>query len=486
MVTKLETLTTPEEIRYWSESIKCYKKLRWYYVNTLVWNVLIPLDEDTRTLINSPITIEGWLYTSCSGWETNAVYWMLKYKIGDEQYALYAWLRYNVEDGKIDTTKWFAPTLTLVNWIIPVWLIYDSYSKVWFVWWDVWLLVVDSEVLTWTSWIVWGRLLMKQIQDKMEEWNIDKIIKWVWTNQLTIWDISIYKSNLWLVKSKIGIKWVASLSDANYMSRDESRYISSQTMLDNVSLKWKTQRWYIAKWLVNLSSIFNKTRRKVANICRWRWQKISNTTLTYTDTNKLPKEQCLKLSNNAKIVINYDVSKQNYSPLLIVEWDGTTKVIIKKSMTWKKYLQLYLDKWQLLISNNINLVNIDKNGEYTTDNSKAVTRWAMIKWVYVIKWLLWWTDTTYQNKEFKHKLYVDGTLASLNTVDVPINWRVEYVKDLIWVDDVNKINLQTEFSWYCKDTGEWTDGVRCDNQEDKWRENSLIFKSRYYNSELIR
>ncbi len=485
VVTRLKTLSTPEEIKYASHTIKCYKQLQWYYVNTLVWNLLIPLDNETKGSIWSHVVINGWLYTYCNNWNLNAIYGMLKYKIGNEQYALYAGLKYNVENWKIDTSKWFEPTLILSNWIVPVWLIYDSYSKIWFVWWNAGLLVADNNVLTGVSWVVWGRLLIDSLQKKLISWK-ENIIKWIWQNQINIWGISVYKSNVWVVKSSIWIKWIASFSDANYLNRNESKYISNQTILATNSLKGSSQKWYISKWLINVSYLLNKTRRNIANICRWRWQEISNTTLTYNSRDKLSKEQCWRLSNNAKIVINYDVSKQTYSPLLVVEWDGTTKVIIKKSMIWKNYLQLYLDKWQLLISNNINLVNIDKYGNYTSDNNKTVTSWAIIKWIYVIKWLIWWSDSSYNNKDFKHKLYVDGTLSSLNTIDVPVSWRKNYVDNVCWINDENKINLQTEFSWYCKDTGVWTDGVNCNSENDQWRKNALIFKTRPYNSLLLK
>ena len=197
---------------------------------------------------------------------------------------------------------------------------------------------------------------------------------------------------------------------------------------------------------------------------------------------------CYKIDNDVwtwLIILSGDVSIWWDAVTLITKWK--IDVIINTSMEWKWYLNLYMDSWKLMIDKKIDMLDINENGLVAKPWQQAVTSWAVIKWTYIVRWLIWWYDESIWYTKFPHKLYIKWMFASLNTVSVPKQWRIDYINDILWWNFTkNDVNLVDVFSWRCDDKWVWTDGNNCANPKDRWWQNSLIFTKENIHTNLIK
>ena len=476
-----KSLDTPEEIKLEWETIKCNQQLRWYYINAVRWNYILPLTEDDKTSMigvlngDTNINVIGWFFTSCDKWKYNSIYWNIKYKYNNtDWFDIYAGFNYNLVNNSINFGSWFVNSFILSNGVKPVWFLYDSVWWVWFVWWNI------------------KKYSISSIQNNI----LDKLTSSKWIEITYVWDdMYINDKKIWdstqsaRVKSLIGLVWAYSASDSNFQTNPDKKLVLKQMFSDEHSVRWTAKLAYQIWNVWNVAKIRNKVKKNAESICAWRWENgvgtnIFNMTPTWTDL--LKKINCFDAWNDVgKIIIDYDVSLWDYDPVIITKWN--IDVIIKKPMTWPHHLDLFVDKWKMMIDNSIDIEKITKNGDYTSAN--AVTSWAIIKWTFIINGLLWWTDGN-NFVPFPHKLYVQWMLSSLNTISTPKENRIDYVNEVLWENGdsywKDNINLTKVFSWRCTDVWVWTDGVNCSNQDDRWWQNSIIFLKRNYNSILLK
>jgi len=453
-VTDLKNLSTPEDIIV-SPSKKitnCKKQVKWYYFNSLHWEVLYPLDNDTKSLWSSVnpsyysgLEIIWWLYTECDG-DENGVYWQIVYKKANKKlFILTAGFKYNANSNKI---KWdFAKNLQIVKWKL-LWLLHDSSYGIWFVWWEVeW----DFE------WLV-NMLNNKSIEEVV--WNVDnkdniKLTDWTKTiyvkpeywisvvsNMLALWLLNIWANGKNITR---GVLW-------NFMKN----LISKKTVVTNAKV-------------INVSNVLNMARKNAEKLCEWRW-KLKGWTVNIN----IPidsKYQCIKW-DNLTINVNDDLTLNNDSVYIIVKWKKN-KVIFKENQSDKWYVNVFVDNWMVLFDSWIYL------------ESMWYTSWAVFKWNIIVNGIIWWTDNTNELKVFPHKLYIYGSLASLNKIEE--NEKVkETLEKMLGINNiVDKYIITRVFGWRCLDIWKWSDGVDCSNPKEKYNFYSLITIKKNYKNLLI-
>jgi len=472
IIKQIDYLDDKKVIELWAKKIYCSAIIRWYYMNMVRWNYVLPLtqkDNDSFVKIlnwDKNIWLTWWLYTACDGlWD--AIYGQIQYTYNDNNwYKLNAGFKYEMENNNIDY-GWFVRNFELTNWINPVWFIYDELWWVWFVWWFLWWYKVSK--------------IQTSILDKVDK-DVWLDIEYSWTNLIVNW-INVWWGNGFhdIVKSIVWIKWWFHLSDWNFVTNTTKNFIYKQSFVNENKYgkinKIAYNMWN--EWM--LYKVKNKVRKNAEELCRWKWKDISLSEVEYWWTNRLEDINCLSVkdSYNSKVIIDYNI--EDTHPVLITKWD--IDVVIKKSMKNNGYIQLYIWRGRLLIDDDIDLQNINKYWDIWTP---AVTSWAFIKWIFVVNWLLWWyKDNKYS--AFSHKLYVDWMFTSLNTISVPKDTRIVYINNLLWWTFTKKdINLLDIFKWRCQDNWIGTDGNNCWNHIDKWWQNSIIFRPNKYNSILLK
>jgi hypothetical protein len=157
----------------------------------------------------------------------------------------------------------------------------------------------------------------------------------------------------------------------------------------------------------------------------------------------------------------------------VVKWHNN-KLILKSSQEGDGYVNIFVDDGFVLFDNNIDLVNIDGNGNVVDNN--GVTSWAVFNGNIVVNGLIGGSGES-NITSFWHKLYIYGSLASLNTIWDENEGRLKYLNSLFgleentlkWLMDITKV-----FGWTCEDIWKWTDGVNCSNPNDKYAFNALV------------
>lgn len=429
----------------------CFKKVRWIYYNAQRWNRLRPLDEDTlayftwtSTTYNN-LSMSGWLYTSCSG-EEYSIYGQITYHVNWDSYDSHitAWVQYDRTDNAYSWS--FARSLQRFDNKYPIGYIYDDrWGGIWFVWW-LWdaasYNLVIAKLNQW-SWI--NNLFRYDGADN----NIVSTVAWAWISVLsTKWNAINTLMNAW-------VRWTVWLS------------FSVNTVEKNTILWNFEKKTLIFNALnINFSKLINEVRKNTENLCKGKYEGADE----YSDidyfTNK--KIICLDFSwdTNRYITINQgDRPNLKNKTIVIKNWD----VIITQWMwIYEGPVNLFIDKWNLLVVNNTwGAVEFDWNG-YPT--SAWVTKWINLKWNFIINGLIIWADNSRKKVAFKHKLFFNWKLASLNTPSYPSEWRRDQITNIfntwinniwIWLGNVfirecNPINWNWSDNWRtpCNNTGD--------------------------------
>lgn len=131
----------------WIESLHCSGQLVWTYTNpNWFQNVVFPIDNDTLSDFTTKtdsfhgywnLSMSGWLYTNCSGYNSDLVFWYINYKYSwHNNLKIWAWVK-TWEDWKIANflgkeDEW---QLRVIQWeeLTLQWIIYDSVSSKWLV-----------------------------------------------------------------------------------------------------------------------------------------------------------------------------------------------------------------------------------------------------------------------------------------------------------------------------------------------------------------
>ena len=438
-----------------TKRLNCKKQVIWYYWNSLRWWVIYPLDKQTlnywkwvNTSYYNGLSMVGGFYTGCS-WDVASIYGQIKYSSQNiANYIIQAWRKYDVSTNNVSWTN-FAENFQIYNDSKILWLIVDSTYWIGFVWWQV------------NNW--WNNLV-----NTLNDGTINNVVTSITNtsiNNTANADITPLNGS---IQTIIWILWnfnIMCQKDNNV--RQDIKILQKQ---NKAVLLWEN--------VVNVNTVINKARKNAARLCNWNWQ---NGDQTINDS-EAGKVVCIKDGN---VVINADLTLNTTRPTnIIVKWDNK-KVIFKKTQSlgsW--YVNVFLDNGYVLFDNSNDLLNsVGKNGKL---HWPQVTSWFVFKWNIILNGLLAGTDGA-NITGYKHKLYIKGSLASLNSV-----WENGYRKDYLENDLLKSLYLENTmkindvFRWRCLDIWVWTDWVNCSSTEDKYSLNAIIVQKEKYANPLIK
>lgn len=507
-ITELQNVSETITINSTSYSVTCQQKLKWYYRNPMRWsNLVFPISQDDLTYRKGQsatnyqnLTLEWWFYTNCS-WYQDSIIWQVSYKYnGTNMFSIVAWRYYDTSNWLIDQTKWFANTFQYYNWVTPIWLLFDSSFELGMVWaqivtgatTDAMKLITAStdtnwfiKLVTWFNNWNWVNKYIEKIEDKLVYF-----INW--------WDRVYWKRwniNTIINKNVIGVLWTQSV-----WAWAVSNKWNLQTATKQLSTyKWDSYNQISYSLWTNFNSFAssrNTIKKNGEAMCKWKWIKLSSTTTITTSSSNFKKWEtnCYDSSGNdseVKIIIDSDITTDWAVTNIMTKWSQFA-LIITTSQVNNWYINAFIDGWILAIqdkdsgSNPWNLVAFDWNWEYSS--SSTIAKWFLLKWNFFVNGLIWWWQSSNLGdtsssafKAYRHKLYIHGSLWSLNTIEQPSAQRTTLIESLLtnlMVKSVfeNIIDLRNAFAWRCtENTSVWTDWTTCSASSlDQWSSNALI------------
>ena len=436
-----------------SSNVQCGKQVKGYYWTPLRATALYPLDNDSKSYWPgyNDLTLEGWFYTDCR-WpsiDTNNIVWQIKYIYRwTDLFSLQAGIDLDPTANKPKRTK-FAPNFGFWNSNFLIWFLWDSEYGVSFVWGEL-----DNPTC-----LINATNGGTNIEDLV--WWVDaSTIYFTWTCAGLTWNTYWFGG---IVKSLLGIVGGYSVSQGSKWDTINLGQISGTTW--DYYRRTAFQIWWS---ISNISQIINQVNKNAEILCRW---KATVTTISKWAIN------CITPWQNA--TISQDLTTDGKDTYIILR-DGN--LIVKKSQKGPWAIHVFIDKWNMLIDNNIDTQLMDSQGELAS--TSPVTFGTLLRWNFIIRWLIgWWNGT--QATGFKHKLYIHWMLATYNTLDDPNPVRKNYIiNELGWDSDI--IKFEDAFSWRCQDTGLGTDGAECSNPTDQWATNPIIIIKKIIPSLLLR
>jgi len=433
--------------------LNCKMQLKWYYYNWLHWQILYPLDKWTRSFwanlapeYYSWLTITWWFYTLCNN-DIHSIYGQIIYKFKNKKlFTLQVWLKYNTDKNEVIFD--FARNFQVIQWKI-LGLIYDSVYWLWFIWWKVvWWNEKFNELVNVLNDTELKTMVISDLNKKediiLSKWSKTfRIIPEYWISLIsklfTLWLMNIWRN--WQNISD----WIVWNFTQNLSSK--------HTIFTNMKN-------------VTISKVLNLAKKNAEILCRWKRSKKYGVVNINNVSNKI---MCIQW-DNLTININEDLTINNQKTYIIVKWN-INKVIFKKSQTWEWNINVFVNNWYVLFDNKINLQTV------------WYTSWAVFKWNIIVNWLIWWSEK-WDFSVFNHKLYLYGSLISLNKIVENYSTK-KYLTRLLW-KNINNLYLITEvFWWRCLDRWKWIDWVDCSNLNEKYNFYSLITIKKNYKNILI-
>ena len=120
-------------------------------------------------------------------------------------------------------------------------------------------------------------------------------------------------------------------------------------------------------------------------------------------------------------------------------------------------LNLFIDKWLLILPENPTLENF--NGEGFPDTTiYSISSGLYLKGNFIINWLI----KPANNSWFNHKLHIQGKITTLNTPITPTQSKINQTINILWWSWYNDyINLQNIFTRTCGLNGLGSDNSPC-------------------------
>lgn len=442
LVDKIVELQSPHTITSNWETIECNKQVLWLYFNSQRWNRLWPLDQswfvqlkDISPSYDDLTALSWWLYTNCSWYDADSIFWVVKHTREWMDYSLVAGVKMNYDGNTwINSFSNSFQLFDVDQWVLALWFIWDNNGWIWLVWWPS-LLVGPGGMEVWTkniigflnnSWSIKSGFIYsgnnivstnKTVNGRRFE---DEYLEIGGTN--FFWNLFV-RGNVWISKS--------------YKDEDSlSSTTQSEALLFNLSD-------------VNISTLVNYARKNASILCRDKrisWQ----TTLSGSKSDVL----CYK-NTNLNIDLSNDAAK--YWKKTIIVSNGN--VTLSKSMKWSNSpFELFIDKWILYLQkpfvSDLETFNWDWYPDsFPDDNFKA----DFLKWTFIINGLIIWT---WNGTIFPHKFVVHGKLTSLNSPE-PTDKRKQQVYSVLWTGYANLVDLDNIFLRSCSYGGTGSDGTKC-------------------------
>lgn len=472
----------------------CKNQLRWYYWNP--FRGLLPLDDTTKNSVSwnwrNNLNLDWWFYTNCSTWDEwgiieQHVYGDIEYTIEWEKFNLQIWRKYDFNSNYYDGTSSSNYTNTFIYsqidsfgsidessgiHPIPLWLIYDEWFGIWWAWCQFQTWVVDFEDV-----VNFFNDNQYQLYDHLSATNwqnskIDEI-----TIELDPTTQKKCKINKDFIKDKIlSIVWLYSISKWTENHSQVANRVGARWNDENTSL------WSIS-WLLNISDILNKVNKTSEQVCKTFEPFGNNDILNIVEW----EINCFEWWGNNDWIINWNlVDWWKETTIIVKNWN----LVITEPQAWNWNLNIFVNEWLLKLENQSNQSDLKP---FDKDTWKVANNWTyrafVIKWNIVVKWLIVWTDNWANNiVPFDHRLLVNGTLASLNTVWKPKINRINYVNSLFTIPfDEDQIDLYEMLKWRCNawwGASNETSRTQCDYSSKYWRDSMIVIPSNIPNTLL--
>ncbi len=388
-----------------------------------------------------------WFYTACDE-DPYGRYWQIKYTYKGVVSYLVMWTEYSYTNY-IYTPKLAYSFMNYEN-TTPLWYIYDTFWWIWFVGWQLDLACHEY------------------IIDGINDWDtIDEVIIRQDDNSLIVKDNPACILNLehtwWALETMRSISVAGNTS----LSKSLDEY-------DRRNIKWNLKDTSLVQTTnITIWKITQSLRKKAEYLCRWKknqaWQ-----VLDYSEG-----VICVLFDNYAdsnKVNIDLSSASFNGKTIVIRNWD----LVVKWKNPTTKYMDLFIDKWNLLLD--VNTPTTQKFDKKWYPDVAWDTAWVLLQWNIIVNWLVLWYDWT-DVVPYTHKLFLHWKLASLNTPTDPKPWRINQVKKIAAaVDHSWSISLQEVFVRKCNPmTNQWTDGITCgDNDWSNFMTPLYIVDHKYY------
>lgn len=439
------SLQTPEQIIIWSDTISCYKQLRWLYYNAQRWERVWPLDSDTLDLLTesslsySDLSLSWWLYTLCvwTGVDARSIMGQVQYNNNAMQNTIIAGVVYNYQQNSYDTI--FANSFQYIINTTPLWYIYDTVGWIWFV---AGMYTQHDAVL---DAILSGQDITQIFQQSWEDivaYN-EPVIMWATWRYPTPWYIA--------VDGIVGITSSLSWSQSNYITNTQEYAL----VLPTTSF--------------TTADITNQLRRKAASNCQWRANALS-----VADTASV---LCFIYADyNEANMVTIDLTHNTHANKTIFIKNGNAHFIGSMDAS-SDPIQLFVNNGNI-VRDTTTATPIWFDQQWNPTTVSPVAHWLFLRGNILIDGLLM-PDV---GSSFDHKVYIHGKILSLHTPDSTTEGRDMHIIQKFSPYDYRRyISLEDIFARRCNPaTGLWSDGSTCGSTNDSYAFAPLILIDRYF------
>lgn len=401
----------------------CTKQMRWLYFNSQRGKRLRPLDSNTLTLLKQQsssydhLTIEWWLYTSCTNASPYSVFWSIRYTRWGKVSYIVAGTQLNYINNKIVGS--FADSFQYFDNKVLIWYIYDSNWGIGYVWWS---LTGHGNLINFLN---NGGAINSGF---MYVWNT--IVSNTGSRTTTIQS----ENNAMETMRNLIIQWSVWLSK----SINESERLSLLGNFQDKTVIYNGSD-------INSSTLINIAKQKAQALCQWQE----------------PYLPAILWSNQKKIIcvqnhnLQIDLDESNtYKDKTIIVKSGN--VILTEGMTASSpALNLFVDKGLVYLPDSFTRESFNNEWFPATN---GVSSWLYLKGNFIINGLVRATQDT----GFNHKLHLQGKITMLNTPLEASTGKISQIETMFWSNTYNGfINLQNIFVRTCGLNGVWSDGTSC-------------------------
>ena len=420
----------------WNDTtIRCGRKIKWYYFNSARWLRLWPLDDNSLNILKgdgsyNSLNLEWWLYTSCIGHPQDVVGYIKYTEAWVDQWALFFWVSTNPTNNTA-TNNYAASGFVLQDGKYPQGKFYDS-------------IVGIGEVSS----------LIDQVNEGIANTARNITVQW-----------------------RLGISSVVDSLERNTI----------KTNIGKKSLIYSTDE-------VTSSKIINLALKNAAIACRG-WNTFDNLSEASDSSSKVI---CID-ADGTDIIINENIANKLANKDVVIKNSNViidkSVYINKKSLSlFIDKWNLIIDTNWITLNN---LTKFDGNG-YVSLNSTGVTQWILLQGNYIINGLIYGGDSNNTNgTTIPVKTFIHGKFASLNLPTTSYPQREKQVTNVLWTTNYNnRISLTNVFEWRCDPiTWKWfttntvfnniASSIQCNQPNDNHRDSSLVVIEKNYPSTLL-
>ena len=462
----------------WKPALSCQNRLEGYYFSAARWNLLLPITNSQLQWLKSLsnkydwVSIQWGLFSNCNDQylrdkKHNSIVWHIKYfKDWQEIFSIIAWRQYDLKSNKmiIDSSIGLMWNFQLKDDKIPIGFFFDSNFWIAFLGWKIaqWIESVvspsDPNYATMPESLKKSGLEILitnlnnypskiDILDEIKEFTNDKITFKDSTDgayncnpasacppnwRIDRWHpvIATTKTFLSNLQSIISADWIIAISKSNSWSNILDWIIQSKKL---IYTSWTQNDIVVTKSdILNISDIVNRSKENAERLCRGKWTKNVPSVISASSFSSDPT-LCIDDSNIWTIfTISQDLTTLWTQLDIIIRWNPTTKLVINSNQSNDWYLNVFLDKWIMLLNNNISVIDISSQWTTNPASNETQFQWTMIRWNYIINWLFGWTNDWVNITWYNHRLFLEGSFWSLNTIWKPLQTRIEQVESLFW------------------------------------------------------